>query len=75
MIVVGGWALVICLSHGRASWRDFLYCVHVVVYEELSSWGAKRWHTGVCCLMYCLLYAYGFTDSVVCGYERISREF
>ena len=36
------WALVICLSHGRASWRDFLYCVHVVVYEELISWGAKR---------------------------------
>ena len=41
-MIIGGWALVTCLSHGRASWRDFLYCVHVVVYEELISWGAKR---------------------------------
>ena len=34
-MIDGGWALVICLSHGRAIWRDFLYCVRVFVYEEL----------------------------------------
>ena len=26
--------IVICLSHGRAIWRGFLYCVRVFVYEE-----------------------------------------
>ena len=34
-MVDGGWAHVFCLFHGRAFWRDFLYCVRVFVYGEL----------------------------------------
>ena len=46
-MVDGGWAHAFCLFLGRALWRDFLLCVLVI-----DSWGAKRCHTRVCCLIY-----------------------
>ena len=52
------------------------YCVYWLL--VIDSWGAKRCRARVCCpilCILCLLYTYCFTDSVVCGYERISREF
>ena len=62
-----------CLSHGRAIWRD--HCVRVSVYEVLIRGVPNAVIQESVVFMYCLLYAYGFTVSVVCGYERISREF
>ena len=56
---------------------DFLYCVRVFVYEELIRGvpNAVIQESAVLFMYVLFVYAYGFTDSVVCGFERISREF
>ena len=74
--MVGGLARSVVFSRKGL----FFYCVYWFVVSD--SRGAKRCvamqeSSVLSYLMYFLrlLYTYCFTDSVVCGYERVSREF